>query len=115
VKKLKFVRVVSLFTFIIMLLSNITFTTVFADIEGDQNTGGGGSNLKNNSAYTWSVNNSGYRFVIVDQNLTPVSKVVDILFRDISNFDFGGKNDTNLYTNARNNLTLSNNKKTGVK
>lgn len=84
------------------------FITALADIEGEQNTGGGGSNMKSSSSYTWSVNQSGYRFVIVDENFKPVSKVVDILFRSINGFSFG-KNGANLYTNPRTSLTLSNN------
>jgi hypothetical protein len=92
-----------------MIITNTTFITALADIEGEQNTGGGGSNLKSSSAYTWSVNQSGYRFVIVNQNFQPVSKVVDALFRNISGFSFG-KNDVNLYTNPRTSLTLSNSK-----
>jgi len=92
-----------------VIIANTTFITALANIEGEQNTGGGSSNMKSSSSYTWSVNQSGYRFVIVDENFKSVSKVVDILFRNINGFSFG-KNDANMYTNPRTSLTLSNSK-----
>lgn len=73
----------TLSAFLAILLIALTPLQAYAadsDIEDSDNGGTGQGGGDTDSASTWHDGKQGYRFVIADQNLQPVSNIVDITF-----------------------------------
>lgn len=73
-----------------------TFSIKAYSIEDNGNSGGGSQGGQSGSEFTWTEIQGGYRFTIVDKDLSQVSNTVDILYSS-PNANFG----YNFYTNGR--------------
>jgi hypothetical protein len=70
---------------ILLIITSLPISAFADDGIGDNdNTGGGSGSYSTGSQFTWTDNQSGYRFAIVDKNFNQVSNTVDLVFGDTS-------------------------------
>ncbi len=90
-------KVISILSAII-IIATIPTSTLASTLKDHSDYGNGTGGGSSSSAYTWNVNQSGYRICFVNQQFKQVSNTVDFLFSNVSsNITFGN----NRYTNSR--------------
>lgn len=88
---------ISLLTILLIIMSMPISAFADTGIGDNNNTGGGSGSYSSGKGFTWTDNQSGYRFAIVDKDFNQVSNTVDLLF----SVPWQVTNENNRYTNSR--------------